>query len=155
MKTLKLIICILIPLTIGSISSLFTISSITDWYTTIIKPSFNLPNYIFGPIWTILYILMGISLYLVIESPKNREKKDAYTYFAIQLVLNFLWSIFFFYFHSPAMAAIDILLLLFVTILMLKSYHTISPLAAKLQIPYLLWVCFATFLNISIWYLNR
>lgn len=98
---------------------------------------------------------MGISLYLVIESTKNREKKDAYTYFAIQLVLNFLWSIFFFYFHSPAMAAIDILLLLFVIILMLKSYHKISPLSAKLQIPYLLWVCFATFLNISIWYLNR
>lgn len=155
MKALKLIICILIPLTVGSISSLFVIDGVNDWYLIINKPFFNPPKALFAPVWTILYILMGISFYLIIESQKNSEKQNAITLFVIQLALNFLWSLFFFYFHSPAMAAIEILLLLFVIILMLKSYKTINALAYKLQIPYLIWVSFATVLNLSIWWLNR
>ncbi len=155
MKALKLILCIIIPLTVGSLSSLFVIDGVNEWYLTINKPFFNPPNQLFAPVWTILYILMGISLYLIIETPKNSEKQNAITLFIIQLALNFLWSLFFFYFHSPAMAAIEILLLLLVIILMLKSFKTLNTLAYKLQIPYLIWVSFATLLNLSIWWLNR
>jgi len=154
-KPIKLILCILIPLTIGSLSSLFVIDGVNDWYLTINKPFFNPPKEIFAPVWTILYILMGISLFLIIDAPKNAEKQNALTLFVIQLVLNFLWSLFFFYFHSPAMAGIEILLLLFVIILMLKSFKSIHTLAFKLQIPYLIWVSFATILNLSIWWLNK
>lgn len=148
----KLIASIGICLAIGLIAGLFTSNSVSTWYSNLNKPSFNPPNWIFGPVWTILYILMGISLYFVWVKPTS---KIAITFFIIQLALNFLWSILFFSLKNPLLAFIDILLLLIMIILTMIQFYPISRTSALLFIPYLLWVSFATILNFSIYYLNK
>ena len=149
------IICLIIPLIIGGISGFITSNEIGTWYTTLKKPTFNPPNYLFGPVWTLLYILMGISLYMIWESPKSKERKKALKVFSLQLFFNFWWSILFFSFHLLFVAVIDILLLWIYIIYMIKLFKEVKPLAAFINIPYLLWVSFATVLNISIWWLNK
>ena len=149
-----LILCVAGIVLIGSISGLANAGNITGWYATLVKPSFNPPNYLFGPVWTILYILMGISFNLILQSAKTNTRKTALIIFTFQLVLNFSWSFLFFYFKWPGIAFIDIIILWIAIVMMLLTFYRISPLAAYLQIPYFLWVSFASVLNGAIWYLN-
>ncbi len=151
---LKLSLCILSTLLIGGISGFATASSINGWYVTINKPSFNPPNYLFGPVWTTLYILMGISLYMILQSDSNELRKKAVTIFSIQLFLNFCWSFIFFNFQSLGLAFVEIILMWISILTMIIIFYKINKTAALLQIPYLLWVSFASILNGSIWYLN-
>lgn len=149
---LKLIVSVGVCLSVGFIAGMFTSSSISSWYSGLVKPFFNPPNWVFGPVWTILYVLMGVSLYLVWTRSPSRI---AVTFFIIQLMLNFLWSFLFFYFKNPLLAFIDIILLLIMIILTIIQFYPISKTAAFLLIPYILWVSFATILNFSIYYLNK
>ncbi len=151
----KLITSILVPLLVGGVSSFFTIDAIKGWYTTLNKPFFTPPNWLFGPAWTTLYILMGISFYLVWSNKvKTKYTHKAYLFFAIQLILNFFWSIIFFYFQNPFAGLIEIILMLFAIIMTIFYFSKISKLAAWLLLPYVCWVGFATALNFAIWYLN-
>ncbi len=153
-KYLKLALCITIPLLIGGISGFATATSINDWYVSINKPSFNPPNYLFGPVWTTLYILMGISFFMILQSPANEFRKKAVAIFCIQLLLNFCWSFIFFKFQLLGLAFIEIILIWLSIITMIIIFFEINKKAALLQIPYLLWVSFASVLNGSIWFLN-
>ena len=158
MKEIKwplLLICIAIPLVSGSLSGLAIADHISSWYSTLNKPSFNPPNYLFGPVWSVLYILMGIGLYLILQTPKSAMRTKSIILFAVQLILNLSWSFIFFNAQSP-FAALIIIGLLWIAILMMMIYfHTLSPIASYLQIPYLLWVSFASVLNAAIWLLNK
>lgn len=150
-----IVICIMIPLMVGGISGFATVTGVDSWYSTINKPSFNPPNWIFGPVWTFLYILMGVSLYLIWKSPASDAKNIALYVFAIQLLLNFAWSFLFFYFQRPGLALIEIFLLWATILFMIITYYKIDRIAAYIQIPYLLWVSFASLLNGAVWVLNR
>jgi benzodiazapine receptor len=150
-----LLICIAIPVVSGLLSGLATTDSIDSWYATLNKPSFNPPNYLFGPVWTLLYILMGISLYMIYQTIKSPVRTTSIILFSVQMVLNLSWSFIFFNAQSPFAALIVIVILWFAILMMIIYFHKLSPAAAYLQIPYLLWVSFATVLNASIWYLNQ
>ncbi len=151
----KLIISIAIPLIIGAISGFFTSASVKGWFTTINKPSFNPPDWIFAPVWTTLYILMGIACFLVWKSNnETAAKRTAIIFYSIQLALNFFWSIIFFGAHQPGWALVDIIALLVMLLLTTIWFERISVAAAWLMAPYLCWVSFATVLNYYIWKLN-
>ena len=151
---LPLLISILIVFSFGFIGSFFTTSSITTWYAFINKPLFSPPNWIFGPVWTLLYILMGISAFLIWKKRDNLKTKQALVFYGIQLILNALWSIIFFGMHNPGLALLEIIILwLFILITLIKFYK-INKTAGLLFIPYLLWVSFASILNYVIWMLN-
>ncbi|MFH1828774.1 MAG: TspO/MBR family protein [Nanoarchaeota archaeon] len=150
-KIWKLIISIVLPFLASAIGSLFTASSVSSWYTTLIKPSFNPPSWVFGPVWTILYLLMGVSLYLVWI---KKFDKNAFTFFGIQLVLNALWSILFFGLKSPLFAFIEIVFLWIAILITIIYFYKINKISAYLLIPYILWVSFAAILNFAIFILN-
>ena len=154
-KNIKLIISLSIPILVGSIAGFFTSGAIKGWYALVNKPSFNPPNWIFAPMWSLLYILMGYACFLIWKSiVENKIKSKALTIYAIQLFLNFMWSFLFFYFQNPALALIDIVLMIITISITIKYFYPISKLAAYLLVPYLLWVMFATALNFEIWRLN-
>jgi len=149
----KLIYSILICELAGIIGSVFTASSVSDWYTNLIKPTFNPPSWVFGPVWAVLYFLMGFSLYFVWIN-KNNLKDDALRFFYIQLFFNALWSILFFGLKNIFLSFLDIILLgLFIILTMIKFYR-ISKESFYLLVPYLLWVSFACVLNFYILILN-
>lgn len=155
-KSLKITIAVIICLAIGYGSGLATQSSITTWYPTLNKPFFNPPNWLFAPVWTLLYVMMGVSAGLVwskMEVVPVLVKKALWV-FVIQLILNALWSFLFFGMCNPFLAFIEILLLWLMILETIKLFKPIDPLASKLLIPYLLWVSFATILNGAIWWLN-
>lgn len=152
-KGAKLSVSILLPLIIGGISGYYTASNIQSWYVTLIKPSFNPPNYLFGPVWTSLYIIMGISFYMIWSSTKSNKNKLIGIYL-FQLVLNFLWSFIFFKYHAIGIAAIEIVFLWLSILTMIMMFYKNNKWAAFINIPYLLWVSFASVLNISIYLLN-
>jgi tryptophan-rich sensory protein len=134
----------------------FTTPSIPGWYAGLVKPSFNPPNWVFAPVWTILYALMGLAAFLVYEKRSGRpEARKALAIFGIQLVLNALWSIVFFGAHQILGAAVVIVLLWAMILETILAFVKISRPAAYLLIPYFLWVSFATVLNISLYILNR
>lgn len=144
----RLVVSIIIPQLIGFLGSLFTSSSVNSWYETLNKPTFSPPNEVFGPVWIILYLLMGISLYLIWNNGlENKDVHKAIIVFAIQLILNLLWSIAFFGLQSPVLGLIIIILLWLAIILTIRKFCPISSVAAWLLIPYLLWVTFAAILN--------
>jgi tryptophan-rich sensory protein len=154
-NTVKLIISIAIPLLIGGISGFFTTAEIPGWYQTINKPSWNPPNRIFGPVWTTLYVLMGIALFLIWKSGANAQiKKTAVILFAAQLTLNFFWSFIFFKQHQVGWALAEIIVMWVVILLTILAFVPISKTAAWLLVPYISWVSFATILNYTIWKLN-
>lgn len=153
-KWITIALCMFLPLAIGFVSGRITTENVRIWYPTLEKPSFTPPNYLFGPVWTLLYILMGISLYLIVRQPASPNRTKALTLFSVQLLLNFWWSILFFRFHLIAFALIDILLLLIFIMLMIRSFFKVNNTAPHLQWPYLAWVSFATALNMAIWVLN-
>lgn len=140
---------------VGVAATPFTISSIPTWYQTLTKPSFSPPNWVFGPAWTILYFLMGVAAYLIwIKGLEKKAVKTALTFFIAQLVFNFFWSILFFGLHSPILGLVDILILWALILITIIKFHKISKTASYLLIPYILWVSFATILNLSIVLLN-
>ncbi len=155
-KYLRISYCIIICLTVGFFSGKITQSSITTWYPTLIKPVFNPPNWIFAPVWTLLYIFMGIAAGLIWNEIGNKPKevKVALQYFIVQLGLNALWSYLFFGLQNLLLASIEVILLLLVLIECFKIFKPIHPTAAKLFIPYIAWVSFASLLTLSIFYLN-
>ena len=156
-KIVKIAIPVAICLGVGYGSSLVTQSSITTWYPTINKPFFNPPNEVFAPVWTILFVMMGVSAGLVwskMESVPLLVKKALWV-FVIQLILNALWSFLFFGLQNPFLALAEILLLWLMIFETIKLFKPIDALASKLLIPYLLWVSFAMVLNGAIWWLNR
>jgi translocator protein len=153
--TWKFIIAIFICEAVGIVSGLLTQNEMTTWFSTLNKPSWNPPAYLFGPVWTTLYLLMGISLALIWKSDApEKQKLRAELTFAVQLFLNFMWSILFFKFHNPLFALIDIFLMIVTILMTIGRFARISKVAAWLLIPYLAWVCFATLLNYKIWALN-
>jgi tryptophan-rich sensory protein len=148
-------ISVAVCLTIGFLSSFATQSSVNDWYLELNKPSFNPPNWIFAPVWTLLYIMMGIAAGIVwAKGFYHIWVKTALYHFGIQLLFNALWSIIFFGFKNPFGALLVILTLLVLLIFTIKWFKVVSKTAAYLLIPYLLWVCFATALNYKIWEMN-
>jgi translocator protein len=153
-RKVKLVISITICQFIGVLGSIFTASSLTSWYATLVKPNFSPPGWIFGPVWVTLYLLMGISIFLIWTNRAKNNKKSLIA-FGIQLFLNALWSFLFFGLKSPLYGLIDILFLIAgIAFTILFSYR-ISVLAALLLIPYLAWVCFAAVLNYNIFLLNQ
>jgi len=153
-KILQFFLCLLSPLAVGAISGIATVNNIPNWYAQLIKPSFNPPNYLFGPVWTTLYLLMGISFFIILNTSTKINKKNAILLFWIQLSLNFCWSFLFFQFHFLGLALIEIIFMWTSILLMIVSFYSINKRAALLQLPYLLWVSFASILNASIWFLN-
>jgi len=154
-RILKLVASLLLPLGIGGIAGLYTTEAIPGWYASLVQPSFNPPNWVFGPVWTTLYIIMGISLYLIWKLDASKQRNHAILVFMLQLLLNFFWSFFFFHFKIIGVALIDIVALWIMIILMLVRYYKLKPVAAYINIPYLLWVTFATVLNGAYFFLNR
>ncbi len=161
-NTFKLIIAIAVCEFAGVIGSVFTTPSIDGWYAGIVKPAINPPAWVFGPVWTTLFALMGISLFLIWKQHSNilenvrmlRIWRWATTLFFTQLVLNTLWSIIFFGLHSPGGAFVEIIFLWLAILATIIVFAKISPPAAWLLVPYILWVSFAIYLNYAIWTLN-
>jgi translocator protein len=152
----KLIISIVLPVAVGAIAGIATSRNIPTWYATLVKPSFAPPNYLFGPVWTTLYILMGISLYIIWNNPtKEHWKQKAFIIFGIQLVLNFLWSFIFFEIKWMGVALVEIIVMWMAIFLTILVFSRISKLAAWLLVPYIAWVSFASILNYYYWSLNR
>jgi translocator protein len=152
---MKLILSILLPLLVGFTSSFFTRDGVNGWYKLANKPSFNPPNWIFAPVWTTLYVLMGIAFYLIWKSTNNiAAKQTAITLFIVQLILNFFWSIIFFKYQQTGWALVEIIAMWVAILLTILWFGKISSTAAWLLVPYICWVSFATVLNYSIWRLN-
>jgi tryptophan-rich sensory protein len=151
----KLLFGVLICNAVGLAASTVTLPAISEWYITLNKPFFNPPNWLFGPVWTLLYILMGISCALVWQTGADKPKvKHALQFFGLQLLFNGLWSFIFFGLRNPALAFIEIVCLLILIIITFKKFKPLNNWAAWLLIPYILWVIFASVLNFSIVILN-
>lgn len=141
---------------VGIAGSFFTISSIGAWYGTLNKPFFSPPNWIFGPVWSLLYALMGVSFYLVWEKFKKTKKgHEAIKFFVIQLILNGVWTPVFFGVHDILLALIIILVMWLFILKTILAFAKINKTASYLLYPYLAWVSFASLLNFSLWFLNR
>ena len=177
-KIAKFIISIAVCQSAGFIGSIFTMPRIEIWYASINKPSFTPPGWFIGAVWTILFFLMGISLYLVWDKgwkPKISKKDERMKYwnrfseklwkgtwreenavliFILQLILNILWSVLFFGLKSPGLAFFELLMLWWAILYTIANFYRISKLASYLLIPYILWVSFAGFLNFVIWRMN-
>ena len=143
------------PLVVGGLSGFATAKGVETWYPTLIKPSFNPPAWIFGPVWTVLYILMGVAAFLVWRQGLEADGvKRALALFLVQLGLNGLWSILFFGLQRPGWALVEIVVLWVAIVVTLRAFWRVSPAAGWLLVPYLAWVSFATVLNGSLWMLN-
>lgn len=156
-KISRILTVVVTCLVVGYFSGIVTKSSIEIWYPTLVKPSFNPPNWIFAPVWSMLYVMMGVAAGLVwnrIDFEKEIVKK-ALVFFAIQLALNALWSYLFFGLKNPMLAGVEIILLWLMIYETYAKFGKINTIASYLFIPYLLWVSFAMVLNGSIWWLNR
>ena len=166
---IKLIISLLLCFGAAAIGGFATANSLSDWYFELKKPVFNPPNWLFGPVWSILYTFMAIALWRVWSLPKNSNsykisgtldlkpspiRDVALVWFFIQLALNTLWSFLFFYFQWPLAAFIEILILWFAILMTIIKFYKLVPWTIWLLLPYLLWVSFATLLNGAISWLN-
>ncbi len=154
--TIKLVISIAVPVAVGGLSGFATARGVANWYPTLTKPPFNPPSWVFGPVWTVLYIMMGVAAFLVWRKGLDADGvKMALTVFAIQLVLNGLWSILFFGMQAPGWALFEIILLWIAIGVTTVLFWRVVPLAGALLLPYWAWVSFAAVLNASLWWLNR
>ena len=151
-KWKSLLINIAIPLAIGGIAGLITNNGMED-YNNVVKPALSPPDWLFPVVWTILYALMGISTYLIYEKDKDINKK-AFIVYALQLALNFIWPIFFFGFKAYLFSFIILILLIIFVVTMIACFYKENKTAGFLQIPYLLWLVFAAYLNLSVYLLN-
>ncbi|MDZ7295188.1 MAG: tryptophan-rich sensory protein [candidate division KSB1 bacterium] len=150
---LRLVVGVGVCLLAGIVGGVFTRSAVQNWYPTLAKPVFTPPSWLFGPVWTVLYVLMGIAIAMIWH--KSPGSNAATVLFLVQLVFNVLWSLFFFGLRSPAVALVDILLLWGTLLATLLAFWRILPVSGILLMPYLLWVSYAAVLNASIVYLNR
>jgi tryptophan-rich sensory protein len=151
----KLLASLALTVGLGGASGFFTAKEINNWFVTLTKPSFNPPNYLFGPVWSLLYFLMGISLYLIWQQPPTSQRKQAITLFLIQFALNVSWSFIFFNQHQILWALVDIIALWLFILLTIFSFAKLSKTAAWLLVPYICWVSFAALLNAAFWMLNK
>jgi len=153
---LKLVVAVAIPLLVAGLSGFATAQGVREWYPTLVKPSFNPPSWVFGPVWTLLYLMMGIAAFLVWQKGwESGAVKTALALFAIQLILNGLWSVLFFGMRSPGLAFAEILLLWISIGGTIVLFWRVAPIAGMLLLPYEAWVTFAVVLNGAIWILNR
>ena len=151
-----LIVCIALPLAVGALGALGTMDGVRSWYPSLTRPSFAPPSWVFGPVWTTLYVLMGVASWLVWrEGTARPEVRSALALYAVQLAFNLAWSWLFFGFRQPAAALADIVVLLALIAVTAQRFARISRIAALLMLPYLAWVAFATMLNAAFWWLNR
>jgi translocator protein len=150
---LKLLISLALPQLAGGLGAFFTFSSVSSWFPTLLKPSWNPPSWLFGPVWTLLYVLMGIACYLIWKSD-HPQKNALLKLYAVQLILNALWSPAFFGMQSPFLGLMVIIPLWVAILLCIIQFKRVSLVAAGLMVPYLLWVTFATALNTAIFVLN-
>jgi tryptophan-rich sensory protein len=154
-RPLKAILFVLAAELLGSVGTIATSPAIDGWYKTLTKPSFNPPNWLFGPAWTILFALMGLSAFLIYEKGfKKKEVRSALKVFALQFVFNVAWSFIFFGGRMIGVALIEIVIMWFLILATIVKFNRISKTAGLLLIPYLLWVTFATILNAAIGLLN-
>jgi tryptophan-rich sensory protein len=155
-NTLKLVTSVLICLVAGGLGTIFTISAIPTWYAHLNKPPFSPPNWIFAPVWTTLYILMGIAIYLIWKKGfKTKKVRDAVCLFGVQLVLNAIWSPIFFGMHNLLLALVVIVVMWIYIVKTIRAFAKVDKTASLLLYPYILWVSFATILNASVWLLNK
>jgi len=155
-NAVKLVVAVAIPLVVGGLSGAATARGVATWYPTLVKPSFNPPAWIFGPVWTLLYLMMGVAAFLVWrEGLASDGVRIALAVFGVQLALNGLWSILFFGLRSPGWAFVEILVLWLAIGATVWVFWRVVPAAGALLLPYWAWVTFATVLNGSIWTLNR
>jgi translocator protein len=153
-KHAKLAVSILACLAAGIMGSAFTFQAISGWYSSLIKPFWTPPSWAFGPVWTVLYILMGISLYLVWSAKLADRKSLALSVFVVQLALNVSWSVLFFGLRSPLLGFAGIIALWVLIVATIILFSRISMKAALLLLPYIIWVTIAACLNFSVWMLN-
>ncbi|MFY7862018.1 MAG: TspO/MBR family protein [Chitinophagales bacterium] len=142
-----------ICLMLGIASSFSTVDQIRDWYPLISKPSWTPPSWIFGPVWTVLYILMGFSLALI-YSVKSNDAKYAIWFFIFHFLLNLSWSIIFFKFHLIGVACFVIMMMVLSLIILMFLFFNIRKLACYVLIPYLLWLFVALAINSAVWIMN-
>ena len=151
----SLALSILLSLAAGAIGSVFTYSEIPTWYASLVRPDIAPPNWIFGPVWTTLYILMGTAAWLVWKADAVRTaKRRALLVYALQLALNTLWSFIFFGMHALGLALVEICALWLAIAATIYFFYPISRTAASLLVPYIAWVSFASFLNYTLWMMN-
>ncbi|MEK7159830.1 MAG: TspO/MBR family protein [Patescibacteria group bacterium] len=151
----KLVVAIAVSELAGIIGAVFTAPSIPIWYDGLIKPILNPPSWIFGPVWTTLYLLMGIAAFIVWKKGLNRkEVKVALAIFLVQLILNSFWSIIFFSWHNLTAALVEIIFLWLAIVANIIVFYKISKPAGWLLVPYILWVSFAMYLTFALWLLN-
>ncbi len=151
----KLVLSLAITVILGLSGGFFSVSEIPGWYAQLQRPSWNPPNWIFPPVWTLLFVMMGISLFLVWKNNAPvRVKKMAIMIFSIQLLLNILWSYVFFKQHTMGWALAEIIILWIAILLTIFAFGKISSLAAWLLVPYISWVSFAAILNYTFWKIN-
>ncbi len=154
-NVLKFAGAVLFTVIIGGLSGFSTAGEIKGWYAGLQKPSFNPPNYLFGPVWTTLYFLMGISLFLIWKQEVSPTRNQALRLFFVQFLFNICWSFIFFGAHLAGWALIEMAILWILIGLTIFSFAKISKTAAWLLVPYISWVSFAFILNAAIWYLNK
>lgn len=153
---LKLVLSIAVCQGAGLIGAVFTVPSIASWYNLLNQPSFKPPNFVFGPVWTILYTLMGISLYRIwTAGAKKKEVREALKLFAVHLAFNATWSIVFFGMRNIPLSLINIVILWILIIMVMVKFYKIDKKASLILLPYLAWVSFATILNYNIFLLNK
>lgn len=151
----NLFLSILICNLAGAIGSIFTMPAIDSWYDNLVKPALNPPSWVFGPVWTLLFILMGVAAFIVYNHGWEKvEVKIALSIFGVQLILNTLWSIIFFGLQNPGLAFLELVLLWMAILFSIISFFRVSKKAAYLLIPYIMWVSFAGYLNLSFFLLN-
>ena len=151
---LALVLFLALCLGVSAVGGLITATSVGTWYATLQKPSFNPPNWLFAPVWTTLYVLMGIAAWRIWLRPGSQARRTALAVFAVQLGFNLLWSVLFFGLQAIGMALAEILLLLVLVTVNMLAFWRIDRPAGALFIPYVLWVGFAALLNASLWLLN-
>lgn len=154
-SVLALLACLAAPLLAGAVGGLATGTSVSSWYPALAKPHWNPPSWVFGPVWTALYILMGVAAWRIWLRRSQPFARQALVVFALQLILNALWSVLFFGLRSPGLAMAELVLLWLAIASALGAFWRLERLAGALLIPYLTWVTFAGFLNHAIWTLNR
>ncbi len=153
-KVLPLIAWILGCELVGILGSLITMDAIPTWYAHLEKPGFTPPKWIFGPVWTTLYLLMGVAAYLIWRQPASPQRRRALILFLIQLGLNGIWTPVFFGLKQPGPGFVVIALLVVAIFLTLIQFYRLNRVAGLLLVPYLIWVSYATALNFSLWQLN-
>ena len=151
-KFLTFILFFIITYSASLIGGLATINFKEPWYSLIIRPSFSPPDWVFAPVWTTLYFMMTLAIWLFWHST-NRDMKTVYIYF-IHIIVNTTWSITFFVFHQIAISILVLVILITLIIILIKNFKRVNLISSYLMIPYLLWCCFALVLNVSIFALN-